>query len=253
MSFSIITVTLNSNNTLLDTLESVGRQKSAAVQHVIKDGGSTDGTLELVRSFPSQVQMIEQGDIGIYDAMNQGFAAATGDYVGFLNSDDFLSYDTVLQDVEEVFVRSGVDIVYGDIEIINANAKVVRQWRSGYLRDGKLKGKQLPHPAFFVRRKTLQRLGKPFDASYQISADFKQQIQLINEMGTTAAYLSKTLVTMRKGGASSASMSAVLKGWRECIRAHGEVTGEPGVGFVIGKVARKVLQLLPSFLRPSEM
>jgi glycosyltransferase involved in cell wall biosynthesis len=247
MTFSIITVTLNSDETLSDTLESVSRQKCVSVQHIIKDGGSTDGTLELARNFSSQVRVIEQGDIGIYDAMNQGFASATGDYVGFLNSDDFLSYDTVLQDVEEIFVRDGVDIVYGDIEIINASGTVVRQWRSGHLRDGRLRGKQIPHPAFFVRRKTLQQLGKPFDDSYQISADFKQQIQLINEMGATATYLSKTFVTMRHGGASSASLSAVSKGWRECMRAYEEVTGKPGRGFVLGKVARKIMQLLPWF------
>lgn len=243
--FSIVTVTLNSSATLPDTLSSVARQKGVSVQHIVKDGGSTDATLALAREAGArgQVELITTEDIGIYDAMNQGFAAARGAYVGFLNSDDFLSFDGALSEIAALFEREGADIVYGDIEIINAQGKVARRWRSGSLNNGRLKGRQLPHPAFFVRRSALAELGRPFDPSYKISADFKQQIQLINQMGKNAAYLPKTVVKMRHGGASSANFKAIVQGWKECIRAYGEVTGKSGLGFVIGKVARKLTQV----------
>lgn len=246
--FSIVTVTLNSSATLPDTLSSVARQKGVSVQHVVKDGGSTDATLALAREAGArgEVELITTEDIGIYDAMNQGFAAARGAYVGFLNSDDFLSFDSALSEIAALFERDGADIVYGDIEIINAQGKVVRHWRSGALNNGRLKGRQLPHPAFFVRRSVLSELVQPFDPSYEISADFKQQIQLINQMEKKAAYLPKTVVTMRQGGASSVSFKAILQGWKECVRAYGEVTGKSGLGFVIGKVARKLTQVLGS-------
>jgi len=130
--FSIVTVTLNSAETLHDTLVSVAQQKEVSVQHIIKDGGSSDGTLSMARDMGSDVELITQDDIGIYDAMNQGFAAARGEYVGFLNSDDFFSFDTVLSEIAELFEREEADIVYGDIEIINAQGKLTRHWRSGY-------------------------------------------------------------------------------------------------------------------------
>jgi glycosyltransferase len=97
-----------------------------------------------------------------------------------------------------------------------------------------------------VRRSVLEELGRPFDPSYRISADFKQQIELINQMHKKTAYLPKTVVTMRQGGASSVSFKAIVQGWKECMRAYGEVTGQSGLGFVIGKVARKFTQVLRS-------
>lgn len=246
--FAIVTVTLNSSATLPETLSSVARQKGVSVQHIVKDGGSTDATLALAREAGAkgQVELITTEDSGIYDAMNQGFAAARGAYVGFLNSDDFLSVDGALSEIAALFEREGADIVYGDIEIINAQGKVARHWRSGALNNGRLKGRQLPHPAFFVRRSVLADMGRPFDPSYKIAGDFKQQILLINQMDKKAVYLPKTLVTMRQGGASSANFKAIMQGWKECMRAYYEVTGKSGLGFVIGKVARKLTQVVGS-------
>ena len=243
MSFSIVTATLNSESTLSDTIESVANQKDVRVQHIIKDGGSTDKTLDLAHQKYGLVQLIEQEDSGIYDAMNQGFAYATNEYVGFLNSDDYFSCEFALKDVEEIFRSERTDIVYGDIEIINEKKKVIRDWKTGELKKGRLAGMQIPHPAFFVRREVLSRLGKPFDPKYKISSDFKQQLQLINDLNVSASYLQKTLVTMRSGGASSADWGAVVLGWKECMQAYREVTGRSGMRFVASKVIRKVVHL----------
>lgn len=243
MSFSIVTVTLNSAKTLADTIASVGTQKDVLVQHIIKDGGSEDDTLNIARQKRGMVEIIEQKDLGIYDAMNQGFAYAKNDYVVFLNSDDYFSYEFALRDVENLFKSEDCDIVYGDIEIVDDKGKVTRHWKTGELNGGRLSGMQIPHPAFFVRRDALLKLQQPFDPKYKISSDFKQQLQLINELRLPSRYLKKTLVTMRSGGASSANIGSVVLGWKECIKAYQEVTGRSGLLFVASKAIRKLAQL----------
>ena len=240
---SVITVTLNSARTFKDTLDSVHEQQDVEVEHIIKDGGSRDGTLSIAQGHPGPCRLIERHDGGIYDAMNQGYSEAKGNIICFLNSDDCFSDSKVLRDVVDEFNSSGADIVYGDLEIVDTNGKTLRLWRSGELTKGLLKGQQLPHPSFFVRREAIQKIGLPFDPSYRISADFKQQLLLINKCGFTVHYLPRTLVHMRHGGESSRNLSAVVRGWIECARAYHEVTGRNGWAFVLGKVARKFPQL----------
>lgn len=240
---SVVTATLNSAQTLADTLRSVSGQLGVNVEHIIKDGGSRDATVSIARDHAGPVRVIERSDRGIYDAMNQGFAEARGDIVCFLNSDDYFVDDSVLRDVATAFETSGSDIVYGDLEIIGEDGKVLRRWQSGHLSEGRLRGMQLPHPSFFVRRDVLARLGHPFDPGYRIAADLKQQVLLINRHGARAHYLQRTLVRMRHGGASSRNLRAIMKGWKESARAYHEATGENAWIFVAQKVARKLPHL----------
>lgn len=240
---SVITVTLNSARTLKDTLDSVYKQQDVSVEHIVKDGGSRDATLSIANNHPGAIRIIERADAGIYDAMNQGYLEANGDIICFLNSDDFFSDPKVLRDVVDAFNSSEADIVYGDLEVINDRGETIRKWRSGAVRKDSLIGQQLPHPSFFVRREALERIGLPFDPAYRISADFKQQLLLINGYGATTEYLRRTLVMMRHGGESSRSFSAIFRGWTECMQAYYEVTGRSGWAFVLGKVVRKAPQI----------
>jgi glycosyltransferase involved in cell wall biosynthesis len=240
---SVVTVTLNSSKTLRSTLASVYSQEGVSVENIVKDGGSHDSTLQIARSQRGLVRIIEQSDRGIYDAMNQGFTKSRGQIVCFLNSDDYFVDSKVLRDVVDAFESSNSDIVYGDVEIVAEDGALLRHWRSGYLRNGRLSGQQLPHPAFFVRRDLLDEIGAPFDPSYRISADFKQQLLLINQLGAKTHYLRRTLVRMRHGGESSRNLRAIFRGWVECARAYREVTGSNGWVFVVLKVARKLQHL----------
>lgn len=243
--FSVVTVTLNSDETLGQTLASVSGQRDVSVENIVKDGGSSDKTLSVAQAGGPLVKIIEQEDKGIYDAMNQGFSYASGEIICFLNSDDFFKDDTVLSDVAEVFEKENASIVYGDIDIVGRQGGLIRRWISGELESGRLEApRQLPHPAFFVRRNVLAELGVPFDDSYRIAADFKQQLYLINQMNKKVVYLPKTLVVMRAGGASTRNFRTIWTGWRECMRAYYEVTGRSGVWFVAGKVSRKFIQLI---------
>ena len=133
MRVSIITACLNSAATIGDALESVGRQNFQDVEHIVVDGISTDGTQDIVKGFaPSVARLISEPDRGLYDAMNKGIASATGDIIGYLNSDDVYADSDVLQKVARVFADGNVDACYGDLVYVQQDdmSRMVRNWRS---------------------------------------------------------------------------------------------------------------------------
>jgi glycosyltransferase len=243
MKISIITVTKNSARTLDRTMRSVVNQIHPDVEHLVKDAGSTDTTRELAQAANSSAIIINQPDRGIYDAMNQGFAASTGDVVAFLNSDDHYADERVLADIATAFDRTGADYVYGDVEMTDAQGTVVRRWVTTEAGLRPLRAAQIPHPALFIRRSVLAQLPGPFDPSYRISADLKQQLLFINRLRVKGHYLPRTLTVMEIGGASTGGLRAYLRGWLESRRAYNEVEGRGGCLYVV----RKVLSKLPGF------
>ncbi len=248
--FSIITVCYNSAATVADTLRSVLEQAGVSVEHIVKDAGSKDETIAIAALVnPAAVVQVSR-DRGVYDGMNQGFALATGDIVGFLNSDDYYADANVLQEVRDKIAATGCDVVYGDIAIINAAGQVLRSWISGEIISGSLNGKQLPHPALFVRREALACLGQPFDPNYRISGDYKQQLLLVEKAGLLTTYLPRTITIMRTGGESTRNLKVVVQGWIECARAYREVHNRSGWLMVARKVFSKLGQVQARMLRP---
>ena len=240
MQASIVTVCFNSAATLADTLRSVSEQVYPRVEHVLVDGGSTDGTLELVRMHAKRVgPCVSEPDRGTYDAMNKGLALSSGDFVGFLNSDDVYQDARVLEDVAQAF-EQGAHFVYGDIDMVDDQGQLVRHWRAGPLPGGRLGRRQLPHPAFFVRRDWLLRLRPAFDDSLRIASDLKQQLILIDQLGARGLYIERPLARMRVGGASTASVANIMAGWRESRRAYNDVFGRGGWWYTVAKVSAKL-------------
>lgn len=239
--FSVVTVCLNNERTIADTVRTVREQRGIRVEHIVKDGGSTDRTTEIVRELNPEAKVVVSTDTGIYDAMNQGFAHCRGEVIAFLNADDFYAAPDVLQSVLQEFRDPDCAIVYGDLSIVDSKHRLLRRWKSGPIEERSLKGRQLPHPAFFVRRSVLAELDQPFDSSFQISADLKQQLILVEKLGLRTGYLPRVTTVMRAGGRSSRQLSAFVLGWRESARAYREVHGRSGWVFV----ARKVLAKLP--------
>lgn len=249
--FSIVTVCLNSAVTIRDTLRSVADQTDVTVEHIIKDAGSNDDTVLIAAKLNPLARVFVSADRGIYDGMNQGFAEASGEFVGFLNSDDYYAQPDVLAAVRDTFVSTGCDAVYGDIAMVDSKGRVVRLWKTGQLASGHLGGKQLPHPAWFVRRSILAELGLPFDPGYQISADYKQQLLLVEKRCLHIVYVEKTLSVMRMNGASTGSLRAIIRGWRECARAYREVHNRSGWLMVMRKVFSKCEQVWAAQFFPS--
>jgi len=237
---SIVTVALDSAATIGRTVESVASQAYGSIEHIIVDGGSTDDTLEVVRAASGgRCRIVSEPDAGIYDAMNKGFRLAQGEIVAFLNSDDVYADAEVARDVAAAFSDPAVDIVYGDLDMVDRHGALVRRWITGDVGARERVTEQIPHPAMFVRRAALERLPEPFDPSFRIAADLKQQLQLFNVLRVEARYLRRPLARMMVGGRSTAGLASYFAGWRESARAYDDVFGRLGWWYTMRKVASK--------------
>lgn len=224
MKISVITATWNSGRTIGDTLRSVFNQSFTNVEHIIKDGGSKDDTLEICKSFEQKyytdgdkgrtINILSDKDKGIYDAMNQGIEAATGDVIGILNSDDFYTSDDVLARVAEEFEKSPeLEAVYGDIHFVKDEnlKKCTRYFSSRYFRPWALRFGFMPaHPSFYVRREVYEKYGL-YDLDFRTSSDFEMMVRLFVKEKIHARYINKDFVTMRAGGESTAGLAAKKK------------------------------------------
>lgn len=242
---SIITAVYNRRDTLADALTSLGRQSYAEVEHIIVDGGSTDGSLDLIETHatPHSV-VISEPDDGIYDALNKGLSHATGDVIGLLHSDDIFAHGDVLSHVAAAF-EAGADAVYGDLDYVHRSApdRIIRQWRSGAFHPSRLSfGWMPPHPALFLRRAVIDRFGG-YDTSFRISGDYDTVLRYFSSEGFDARYIPEVLVKMRLGGESNRSLGRILTKTGEDLRAI-RANGIGGVHTLFLKNLRKVRQFL---------
>lgn len=233
MKLSIITATYNSERTLRDTMESILSQTFQDFEYIIVDGASKDATLDIIHEyeprFHGKMRYVSEPDKGIYDAMNKGFAMATGDVIGILNSDDFFTSDDVLQAVVDGFAGEYVDAVYADIHYVNTDdlTKCVRYYSSGVFRPWMMRFGMIPaHPSFYCRKAVYDQYGS-FDTTYRIAADFEILLRLIFIHRIRTRYVKKDFVTMRLGGASTTgygSWSLIMKEHLQIMKRHGVVT-----------------------------
>jgi glycosyltransferase len=246
MKLSIITAVYNREDTVAQAISSVAAQSYSDVEHLIIDGASTDGTLDAIKRLarPS-MRVISEPDRGIYDALNKGIRAATGEVVGLMHSDDFFAHGRVLENVALAFERTGADAVYGDLDYVAAadTSRVIRHWHSGEFAPQRLaRGWMPPHPTLFVLRDAMLRLGL-YDTDYQIAADYEAVLRWFGKGGLSLAYVPEVLVKMRVGGESNRSLGRIIHKSREDYRA----LRTNGVGGVRA-LAWKNLSKLPQFL-----
>ncbi|QHT65757.1 glycosyltransferase [Rhodocytophaga rosea] len=213
MKISIITVSFNSSKTIRDTIQSVLSQHYSNIEYIIVDGGSTDGTLDIIHSYEHKnIKWISEPDKGIYDAMNKGLSMSTGDIIGILNSDDFYLHRNVISKVAETFLETQAESVYSDlayVDAINTN-KIIRYWRSGSYKDGSfLQGWMPPHPTFFVKKEIYQKYSA-FNLRFKSAADYELMLRLLHKHKITTAYIPDLTVMMRAGGKSNANLKSRL-------------------------------------------
>jgi glycosyltransferase involved in cell wall biosynthesis len=238
---SVITVSYNSARTISRTMESVRTQSFKFIEHIVVDGGSTDGTVEAVDiAGDSRCKIVSEPDDGIFDAMNKGVRLAKGEIVAFLNSDDAYADTDVIRDVVAAFDDRSVGIVYGDVDMMDKKGRLVRRWVTRPIDLRATLVKQIPHPAMFVRREVLGALSVPFDSTYRIAADLKQQLLLLHVQRVGVRYIDRTLAIMLTGGRSTASLAGYVDNWRESARAYNEVFGRLGWWYALCKMAVKV-------------
>jgi glycosyltransferase involved in cell wall biosynthesis len=215
---SIVTAVYNRVETLPEALSSVERQTYGRVQHVIIDGGSSDGSIELIRArVRADAIVVSEPDNGIYDALNKGVARATGDVIGILHSDDLFASDHVLAKVAAGFAQADVMAVYGDLDYVRRDdpARVVRHWEAGQFRRDRLGwGWMPPHPALFLRRSVMEGMGV-YDTSFRIAGDYDAILRYFSLEGFRTAYIPEVLVKMRLGGESNRSLGRIIRKSRE--------------------------------------
>ena len=253
MRVTLITACFNSAATLSTAIDSVLAQKGVDIEYIVVDGGSTDGTVDIIKEYSTRstcstrfsFKWISERDRGMYDAINKGIKMATGDIVGILNADDVLATDDTLAHIASAFeqkespvprspfpVPQRIDALYADIRFVKEGetvealreAPTVRycsaaKWRPWMFRFAAM----VPHPSFYVRRECFERLGG-YSLDYRICADFELELRYLYLAKLRAAYLPECVVVMRMGGMSTAGWRSNVLINREdlrALRAHG--------------------------------
>ncbi|MDH3639184.1 MAG: glycosyltransferase [Gammaproteobacteria bacterium] len=227
MKISVVTVVRNAAATIEDTLRSVVSQDHPDVEHIVVDGASVDGTLEVLNRYrPHLAQLVSEPDSGIYAAMNKGWRLARGEVIGFLNADDIYAHSGVLAKIQTALADSTLDACYADLVYVRRQdvTRMVRYWTSQPFRPGLFEYGWLPaHPTFFVRRHVYERYGG-FDERYRIQSDFEIALRFLEIHRINSVYVPEILVCMRMGGITNRSLRTILKGNLEsyqACRAHG--------------------------------
>lgn len=233
MKVSIITVTYNSVQTLGDTIKSIFSQTGVDWEHIIVDGASTDGTVDLIQHYETQYQgrlkWTSAPDWGIYDAINKGIAMAEGEVVGVLNSDDFYKYEWSLSRLVAPFRDETIGAVYADLEYVHPNDlnRCIRYYSSAIFRPSLMRLGFIPaHPTFYMRRELIKQIGL-YRIEYRIAADFEFLLRALYIHKIKTYYVSEPLITMRVGGISTSGVEShktIMKEHLKACKEHGVYT-----------------------------
>ncbi len=222
MRISIITATYNSLAHIADCVKSVNDQTYHDIEHIIVDGASKDNTLDIVNGIPNRVgKIICEPDKGIYDAMNKGIQAATGDVIGILNSDDFFTSNDVIQTVVDSFKNNDIDALYGDVHFVSPENlyKSVRYYSSSVFKTSLFRFGLMPaHPSFYMKKECYDKYGL-YALDYKIASDYDLLIRYFYKEKINYKYIKKDFVTMRTGGVSTENFHSRVKFNKEIVRA----------------------------------
>jgi len=246
MKVSIITVVYNNVEYIGNAIQSVLSQDYDNIEYIVIDGGSTDGTVDIVKEYQDKISVfISEPDEGIYDAMNKGIALATGNVIGILNSDDFYINELTIGKVVKEFKEKKVDSVYADLVYVepkNLN-KTVRYYDSGNFNPSKFSYGWMPaHPTFFVKRKAYEKYGV-FRTDLKIAADFDILARFLYIHKISYSYTKEVLVKMRTGGVST-SFNSIWINNIETLRVCRDNGIKTNIFKILSKYPAKILGLL---------
>ncbi len=214
---SVITTTYNDASNLERIMDQVYRQDYENLEYIIVDGGSTDGTMELIRRMekrmPGRFRYLSEPDRGIYDAINKGIALSTGDIIGCCF--DRYADEGVIRRMVQAMETECTDGVHGDLYYMDGE-RIVRRWHQGQgtIRTGWLPG----HPTMYLRREVYETYGV-YRTDYRIAADYEFMVRILYRKQVTLSYLPEILIYMSYGGTSTSSLGSYLQSLKEGHRA----------------------------------
>lgn len=251
---SIITTVFNDKRFIESAIKSVLNQSYPNIEYVVKDAGSTDGTIDIIKKYGSSLsKFVSEKDKGIYDGINKAIGLTTGDIIDNLNSDDFYANKDVIKKVVEAMEKNKADVCWGDLVYVNRNnpERVMMVWKSSEYKKGKFWwGWVPPHPTFFVRRSIYEKYGL-FNLDFEVAADYELMFRFLEKHKVKSCYIPETLVQMRVGGESHRTILNPLKGNWEVLKAW-RVNGFKIVPFgIILKPIRRLFIVFHSFFKNS--
>lgn len=249
MKISIITIVYNREYCIADCIGSVLNQTYNDIEHIVIDGGSTDGTQKQIEPLRDKLAVyISEKDDGIFDALNKGIKNSTGDIIGILNSDDFFYQPETIEKVVQAFVDSGADLVYAKGLFVDKNdlSKVKRIYPSKPFQKRYLFYGWIPlHTTIFVRREVFSRYGL-YNPGFTIASDYEMSIRLFRNDKVKKFFLNEWVVNMRLGGLST-SARLQLKKSKEDLRIINRYRLN-GLFTLACKIGRKIPQyIVPHF------
>lgn len=209
---TVITVVYNASATLEKTIQSVIEQTYNNVEYLIIDGNSSDGTLDIVRKYESQIDFwLSEPDRGIYDAMNKGiFWSSNGGIIAFLNADDFYIQNNVLEYIAQIFIERSLQMVYGKIRADFEQEECVVVFGKEYLITDLAKGNCPPHPATFIRKEVFTSL-QGFDLQYKTASDYDLICKCLLNPNLSHTFTNRIVTQFRLGGKSDTPETDVEK------------------------------------------
>lgn len=239
---SVITTTYNDASNLERIMDQVYRQDYENLEYIIVDGGSTDGTMELIhrmeKRMPGRFRYLSEPDRGIYDAINKGIALSTGDIIGCCF--DRYADEGVIRRMVQAMETECTDGVHGDLYYMDGE-RIVRRWHQGQgtIRTGWLPG----HPTMYLRREVYETYGV-YRTDYRIAADYEFMVRILYRKQVTLSYLPEILIYMSYGGTSTSSLGSYLLSLKEGHRALKE-NGVPFAWFTdLCRTVRVLLQFV---------
>lgn len=239
MKISIITVCLNNEKTIEDTIQSVLKQTYKNIEHIVIDGMSTDSTLSILNKY-NHLKVVSEKDNGLYDAMNKGIKLATGDVIAILNADDILANENIIQNIVNSF-DDKTDIVYGNVKYCNDDfTRTIRNFISGEKKDNTFNP---AHPSMYVRKEIYEKIGL-YDTKYKIASDYDFMIRC-NITNVNYKYIDECFVLMRYGGKSNGF--GYFDNFFECIKIY----RKNKISFPLFKTIKKTLKTFAQLTKTS--
>jgi glycosyltransferase involved in cell wall biosynthesis len=218
--FSVVTVCFNSKATITETIMSVRSQTGVSFEHIVIDGGSTDGTLDILENYRDGIaHIVSEPDEGVYDAMQKGLELANGTFTGFLNADDFFSSQQALLRLLGDFDESECDGLCGVVEQIDENGRTARVIGSAEVTESELLwGKFPPHPGTYLRTEVMKKTGG-FGREFRLLGDMDMFLRFKDIAQRKIVFSKETVVKMRLGGLSTRGFATYLAIGQEMLMA----------------------------------